>query len=101
MDNSGIAPSPVTTIEDMVSKISLIHGAMHQYNDGDRELELLITIIERYRELPANAATIVGGTPKQLREVSRKLKYITEGLTASRWRLVEAGILPKLPSGRK
>lgn len=81
MDNNfTVAPSPINTIDDWIAKISLVYGAMHQFKNGDRDPELILTIIDRFEELVAEAEGVKGGTRKQHQEISRKLQFIHAGL---------------------
>lgn len=80
MDVSGVAPTPITSVEELLAKMDLILGAAQQWVEDDND-ELGAMIFRRMRELSSDFDIILSSGPgPDWEAVGEKLMAIKEAL---------------------
>lgn len=80
MDTHGIAPTPVTSGEELLAKMNLILGAAQQWASDDDD-ELGVLIFQRLSEVGDDMDTVLGLEPNlDLTPMGEKLMEIKEAI---------------------
>lgn len=79
MEHIEIAPHPVNTVEELFSKLDLIHEAAKQYSAMPSEDELGRILLHRAVELFSDIS-VVDFTPEHWQAVGEKLEGIREAV---------------------
>jgi hypothetical protein len=79
MDTPEITPAPVSTIEELLGKIDMIHAAAQQWHESENgnDPDLINVLRVRVHELLGDI-TAVGVTPEQWSVIAAKCDEISE-----------------------
>ena len=72
-----IEPSPVITMDDLLAKVDLLSGGIHQYQ-SDRDPELLRAINRGAQELLNVDTSAIKGTRSQWKQATQKMARMKE-----------------------
>lgn len=72
-----IAPAPIVTMDDLLAKLDLISGGIHQFQD-DREAELARAIQRGVDQIMKLDLARLKGTRKQWKQANQKMAKMRE-----------------------